>query len=64
MNKQATHLQLFGYLLTICITAITAYVILTNKVTALEIKQQNIEEKINKIDKQTETIYNYLINKK
>lgn len=62
MNKATTHIQLLGYAITIIITCIVSYVVITNRVTALETQQKQQEKLNNEINYKLEKIYDFLIN--
>ena len=55
-------------LLAVCLTVLTicigAYISINNKVSALEVKQNNQDTAIQRIDQTTTSIYNLLINQK
>jgi hypothetical protein len=61
MNKTATHLQLIGYAIGILLTLITSYVILTNRVTALETNQKNQDNINNRIEEKLDKLIDNLI---
>ena len=64
MNKPTTQLQLLGYLITIVLFIITSYVIITNRVTALETNYSNQRDINNTVEKKLDKIIDLLIDNK
>ena len=64
MNKTATHIQLIGYAITIIMTCIISYVVLTNRVTALETQQKQQDYTNNRIEQKLDKLIDNLITKK
>ena len=64
MKKSINIPELLAVCLTVLTICIGAYISINNKVSALEVKQNNQETAIQRIDQTTTSIYNLLINQK
>ena len=64
INKTATQLQLLGYTITILLFVLTSYVMVTNRVTALETNHSSQRDINDRVEKKLDKIIDLLITKK
>ncbi|MFZ4402270.1 MAG: hypothetical protein ACOYO1_19720 [Bacteroidales bacterium] len=63
MNKQATNIQLLGYSITILLFVITSYVMVTNRVTALETHATQQKDINSRVEQKLDYIIDLIIDK-